>query len=212
VIFIVLRKQYFFARDVYYKYIISLLVRYFLVALGVKVGKNFFARAFPSVVLDQESDLVIGSDVILKGRVEIRAIKGACVILESGVRLDVGVRIVATNQARVLFSDGADIGCYSIFNCGDDFSIGRDCLVAGFCYFQTSDHNIKAGTAIKNQGYTHSPIKIGKGSWIAGGSFVLSGVTIGEGCVVGANSVVNKSLPSNAIAVGSPAKVIETRR
>jgi len=210
--FTVLRRPYFWIRDHYYTYILSNLVRFFLKALGIKVGKNFFARAFPSVVLDNVSDLSIGDDVVLKGPVEIRSIKGAKVTLESGVRLDTGVRIVATNKAKVAFLEGADIGCYSIFNCGDDFTIGRDCLVAGYCYFQTSDHNIQKGKVIKNQGHTHGAIKIGDDVWVAGGSFILSGVTIDHGCVVGANSVVNKSLTANEIAVGSPAKVIGNRR
>lgn len=207
-----LRKQYFWVRSVYYKYFFSTLVRLFLISLGVKVGKNLFSRCFPSVVLDEFSSLTLGDNVVLKGRVEIRAINGAQVILKSGVKLDAGVRIVATNKANVLFSEGADIGCHSIFNCGDNFSIGRDCLVAGFCYFQTSDHKTNAGTAIKDQGYSHGEIKIGNDCWVAGGSFVLSGVVVADGCVIGANSVVNKPLASNSIAVGSPAKVIETRR
>ena len=210
--FTVLRRPYFWIRNLYYTYFLSNLVGLFLKVLGIKVGKNLFARAFPSVVLDNVSDLTIGDNVILKGPVEIRSIKGAKITIESGVRLDTGVRIVATNQANVSFLEGADIGCYSIFNCGDDFTIGRDCLVAGYCYFQTSDHNIQKGQAIKNQGYTHGAIKIGDDVWVAGGSFVLSGVTIGHGCVVGANSVVNKSLNENEIVVGSPAKVIGNRR
>lgn len=190
----------------------SSLVRLYLYVLGVKVGKNFYARAFPSVVLDANSSLALGDDILLKGRVELRSINYADIVLKSGVRLDVGVRVVATNGAKVVFAEGADIGCYSIFNCGSDFSIGKDTLVAGFCYFQTSDHKIELGSTIKHQGYNHENIHIGDDVWVAGGSFVLSGVNIGDGCVVGANSVVNKSLPGNAIAVGSPAKVIANRR
>lgn len=37
---------------------------------------------------------------------------------------------------------------------------------------------------------------------------VLKGVTIGDNCFIGARSVVTKDIPSNSIAVGSPAKVI----
>jgi acetyltransferase-like isoleucine patch superfamily enzyme len=182
------------------------------VLLGIKVGKRFFARAFPSIVLDAHSSIELGDDVILKGRVEIRALNGAHVLLASDVKLDTGIRIVATNAAEVSFFNGADIGCYSIFNCGANFSIGRDSLVAGFCYFQTSDHNFKSKDCIiKNQGYKHGSIYIGDDTWIAGGSFILSGVKIENGCVIGANSVVNKSLPLNAIVVGSPAKIIGIR-
>ncbi len=36
---------------------------------------------------------------------------------------------------------------------------------------------------------------------------ILPGVTIGDNCVIGAGSVVVKSIPQNAIAVGNPAKV-----
>lgn len=37
---------------------------------------------------------------------------------------------------------------------------------------------------------------------------ILKDVTIGDNCFIGANSVVSHSIPSNSIAVGSPAKVI----
>mgnify|MGYP001323331499 CR=1 FL=1 len=47
--------------------------------------------------------------------------------------------------------------------------------------------------------------------WLGTGVRVLDGVTIGEGAVVGAGSVVTKSIPSYAIAVGVPAKVIKYR-
>jgi len=37
----------------------------------------------------------------------------------------------------------------------------------------------------------------------------LPGVTIGDGVVVGVGSVVNKNLPSNVVAVGSPARIVK---
>lgn len=38
---------------------------------------------------------------------------------------------------------------------------------------------------------------------------ILPGVIIEDGCIIGANSVVNKCLPKNSIAVGSPARVVK---
>ena len=38
---------------------------------------------------------------------------------------------------------------------------------------------------------------------------VMPGVAIGRGSVIGANSVVTKSIPSECIAVGQPAKIIK---
>lgn len=52
------------------------------------------------------------------------------------------------------------------------------------------------------------PITIGNNVWIGGGSIVLMGVSIGDNAVIGAGSVVTHDIPANAVAVGSPAKVI----
>lgn len=37
---------------------------------------------------------------------------------------------------------------------------------------------------------------------------ILKGVSIGDNCIIGAGSVVTRSIPSNSVAVGVPAKVI----
>ena len=52
-------------------------------------------------------------------------------------------------------------------------------------------------------------MKIGDNVWLGEGVIVMPGVTIGNGCVIGAHSVVNKSIPDNCIAVGTPAKIIK---
>ena len=38
---------------------------------------------------------------------------------------------------------------------------------------------------------------------------ILPGVTIGDNAVIGAASVVTKSVPTNSIAVGNPAKIVK---
>ncbi|KAK0538456.1 hypothetical protein OC835_001437 [Tilletia horrida] len=54
------------------------------------------------------------------------------------------------------------------------------------------------------------PIRIGRNCWIGGQSVVNGGVTIGDNVTIGAGSVVTRDIPSNSIAVGSPARVIRT--
>ena len=51
-------------------------------------------------------------------------------------------------------------------------------------------------------------IIINNGVWIGANVFINPGVSIGENTVVGANSVITKSLESNAIYGGVPAKLI----
>ena len=51
-------------------------------------------------------------------------------------------------------------------------------------------------------------IIIGNNVWIARNVTVLKGVTIGDNCIIGFGSTVTHDIPSNSVAVGSPAKVI----
>ncbi|ATB64102.1 glycosyl transferase family 1 [Pseudomonas mosselii] len=54
-------------------------------------------------------------------------------------------------------------------------------------------------------------VVIGHDVWIGRCAIILPGVTVGNGAVVGAGAVVTRDIPSYAIAVGSPAKVIRYR-
>lgn len=53
-------------------------------------------------------------------------------------------------------------------------------------------------------------VTIGDRVFIGAESVVLHGVTIGNDVVIGANSTVTHDIPSNSVAVGSPARVICT--
>ena len=56
-----------------------------------------------------------------------------------------------------------------------------------------------------------SDIIINEDVWLGTNVTVLAGVTIGRGCVVGAGSIVTKSLPPYAVAVGMPARIIKKK-
>lgn len=58
---------------------------------------------------------------------------------------------------------------------------------------------------------TKGPIVLEDDVWIGYGATVLSGVTLGKGSVVGAGALVCRDVPSYAIVVGIPAKVIRYR-
>ncbi len=50
---------------------------------------------------------------------------------------------------------------------------------------------------------------IGKNCFIAVGSIIMPGVIIGDEVIVGAGSVVTKSVASNSIVAGNPARIIK---
>jgi acetyltransferase-like isoleucine patch superfamily enzyme len=52
---------------------------------------------------------------------------------------------------------------------------------------------------------------VGNDVWIGYGAIVLPGRRIGDGAIVGAGSVVTKDVPSYAVVVGSPARLLRMR-
>ena len=53
-------------------------------------------------------------------------------------------------------------------------------------------------------------VVIGNNVHIGINTIIMPGVTIGDNVIIGAGAVVTKSIPSNSVAVGVPAHVIET--
>lgn len=53
-------------------------------------------------------------------------------------------------------------------------------------------------------------VKIGNNVFIGTKTTILKGVTVGDNVIIGANSLVNKSLPSNGVYAGNPARFIMT--
>ena len=52
---------------------------------------------------------------------------------------------------------------------------------------------------------------VGHDVWIGYGAIVMPGVKVGHGAVIGAGSIVTHDVPSYAIVVGNPAKIIRFR-
>ena len=62
---------------------------------------------------------------------------------------------------------------------------------------------------LRRKGYQYNmPVRIGKNCWLGAGVIVLPGITIGDNAVIGAGSIVTKDIPSNAVAVGNPCRVL----
>ena len=52
-------------------------------------------------------------------------------------------------------------------------------------------------------------IIIGNNVHIGTNAMIMPGVNIGDNCIIGCRAIVTKDIPSNSVAVGIPAKVIE---
>lgn len=83
---------------------------------------------------------------------------------------------------------------------GDDSGIGGHCLL----FTHGSWNSVLDGYPVK-----FAPITIGKKVWLPWRVFVMPGITIGNGAVIGADSLITKDVPANALAAGTPAKIVK---
>ena len=100
---------------------------------------------------------------------------------------------------------------YANFNltCVDDTHIfvGDNTMIGPNVTICTASHPVSP--ALRKKTYQYNlPVHIGKNCWIGAGSIILAGVTVGDNSVIGAGSVVNKDIPANVVAAGSPCKIL----
>lgn len=88
--------------------------------------------------------------------------------------------------------------------------IGNDVTISTKVIFVTHDGSLSLIKDHNGRRFKFSPIKIGNNVFIGSGSIVMPGVTIENNVVVGAGTIVTKSLKSNAVYVGNPARKIKS--
>lgn len=107
--------------------------------------------------------------------------------------------------------------------CG--YNIGKNVFIGMRCYLDDLEPNmltvednviISYGVffACHGRKQEHTPITIKDGAYIGMRANILSGKTgivIGEKAVIGAGTLVNKSIPAGATAVGVPCRIIEEK-
>jgi acetyltransferase-like isoleucine patch superfamily enzyme len=98
---------------------------------------------------------------------------------------------------------------YCMISAAEHIEIEDDVIIAAFSSVIDTDHTFAAGRPnVMHNPLATSPIRIGRGTWIAERVAVLRGADIGRCCIIGANSVVKGTIPDYSIAVGSPARVV----
>ena len=91
---------------------------------------------------------------------------------------------------------------------GTKLIIGDNCMISRNAKIMTSDgHPIfNTNNEIINKAKN---ITIKNHVWIADNVTILKGITVEDNCVIGINSTLTKSISSNTIAAGNPAKIIK---
>ena len=176
---------------------------------GVKIANKGHGR-FALNVIGKNNTVMVGKNSFLyHPRLKIRGSNNKLIIGENckirancGFQFDGnGLTIVIGDNTSIQHDSGLHAQNASIF-------IGKDCMFSNHVFIRTSDsHPIYNSEGI----IINSPkdVKIEDHVWIAASVKVLKGSIVGSGSVIGGYSVVTKCIPSHAIAVGIPARVVK---
>ena len=155
----------------------------------------------------------IGDNVVIDDNclVDAKGDRNAGITIGSGVFLGRN-SILSCKNGDIEIADGANIG----FNCeifsASRVAIGRDTLLAAYCYVIGGDHDFSdPAAAVVAQGRRSAGVTIGAGAWLGAGAKILDGVSIGDRAIVGAGAVVREAVPEASIVVGIPARVVGQR-
>ena len=106
---------------------------------------------------------------------------------------------------NVIVGENTWIGPYTLLDgSGEVLKVGNNCNISAGVQIYTHDTVEKV---INNSEVQKASTRIGNNVYIGPNVIITKGVTIGDYVVIGANSFVNKNIPNNSKAFGTPVKI-----
>lgn len=192
-------------------------LRYIKRAIGIKIDyvrtiilfcgngivfKNFKSTGVPFVSVAKEAKCTIGNNFSMHNKIfgnPIGCSQPCTLFVDSGCTMKIGDNVGISQAALIAHSN---------------LTIGNNVKIGGGTYIYTSDfHSLnplrRQDPLADKKNKKSSPVRICDNVFIGAHCIILKGVTIGENSIIGAGSVVTKSIPSNQIWAGNPAKFIK---
>ena len=179
----------------------SSMYAFYLKVIGVEVGRKLVIYGTPHILSRSRGSIRIGDKLTLNSTQRSNPIGlNHCCIIRT-----------LTPAARIKVGDNVGMSGSTLL-ARDKIIIGDNVLLGANCTITDSEHhslNVKDRISGKSDSILTMPVSIGNNVWLGMNVIVLKGVSIGDNTIIGAGSVVVKSLPSNVIAAGNPAKIIK---
>lgn len=195
------------------------------IALGTKLRnfgyKTIFGQIGNSVYIQEgvefldsfSIEIADGAHIFRGARLDARGHQENKIIIENQVAIERNVEIGALVNTCVRIKEKTFVGPGVCIAGPGNVTIGQRCLIAAHVGIFANNHNFAdPNLYITEQGVTSKGITIEDDCWLGHAVTVLDGVTIGQGSVIGAGAVVTKSIPAYSVAVGTPARVIKSRK
>lgn len=114
---------------------------------------------------------------------------------------------------NISIGNNVQIGPRAYLDGAGGIELGDGCIIAPEVKIYSRSHNFDDNVQALpfDNVMLVAPVKVGRYVWVGANAIVLPGVEIGDGAVIGAGSVVSKSIPACAVAVGNPAVVKKYR-
>src|SRR3954471_19187672 len=166
-----------------------------------------------NVVLRHPHKIHIADDVVVDDNCLLDAKGDSNRGITIGNRVFIGRNtILSCKNGNIDLEDGANVG----FNCeifsASSVRIGRETLIAAYCYVIGGEHDFSdPSQPVLAQARRSEGVTIGAGAWLGAGAKILDGVWLGDRAGIGAGGVVRGPVPSAAVAVGVPARVVAQR-
>lgn len=214
---------------------IGSLIRYeaaFSILGPIPGALGYFLRSklYPPMFAAAGGGLVVGVGVCIRHPRKIHL--GSGVVIDDGCVLDAK----GDSEEGIRIADGVILGRNTTLSCkGGSIAVGRNSNISGNCML-ISESRLSIGANVLIAGMTYivaggnhgmertdvpiirqpvvqkGGVTIEDNCWLGASVTVLDGVTIGRDSVIGAGSVVTRSIPAFAIAVGVPARVVKMRK
>ena len=132
------------------KNIKNFIIKLILIVKGVSVGKNCEFLSVPYFENMNSKNLIIGNNVRIGKDVEFLFRGNGKIFIGDFAKIDTSVRMLSANEASLFVDENTKIGKGTIINAGANVKIGKNCLISGNNYIQTSSHKFSKDQFISN--------------------------------------------------------------
>ena len=182
--------------------IISQFGKIYLEMKGVKTGSAVVMYGLPRVNIVNGARIIIGNNVALCSTSDGNPLGVNHRVILSAIRSD--SEIIIGSDTGI---SGTTIAAAKSVKIGSNCLIGANVTITDYDFHSVKPEGRRYNTNTEDIGC--SSVVIEDNVWLGMNVIVLKGVRIGQNSIIAAGSIVTKSIPSNCIAGGNPAKILK---